>query len=398
MNNLRKTLNTLPSITRLYLARSFFGALFFTWPIWYGFAAEQLTSTQVGIYFGVIYIAQLLAEVPTGIFADKFGRRISALLGAALLPAPPLILYLGHSYEAYLIAAFLYGVAGAFLSGSLDSLMYDDRKVDPTLFRKVSVYDVTLFQSGLILSALLGGFLYQQNAFLPFLFEALAAVVCFFLISQMSEQRIANESDVLQSGSYISYLRDGFKYLFATRELFYFVGSYVLFAVIITASIEFVNEANMIQYGIEPVWRGVLISSTKMLNLILLNLTIYRFIKSDKAKIAFIASITIVVFSIFLIPNIATFLFAYILFNLASATRTAFLNPIIHDQIPTSHRATTMSSLSALIGVMSLIFYPVAGWLMESLAQPRAAYAFFFILASLAGTIMWKSQKKESNK
>lgn len=393
MQNLRKVLNDLPRITKLYLARSFFSALFFTWPIWYGFASEQLTATQVGIYFGVVYITQLISEIPTGIFADKFGRRKSALLGAFLLPMPPIILYFGHSFEAYLMAAFLYGIAGAFLSGSLDSLMYDDRKVDPTLFRKVSVYDVTMFQSGLIISALLGGFLYQLNTFLPFLFEALAGAASFLLIMKMSEQRISQENDVLQSGKYLSYLKDGFKYLLATKELYYFVGAYLLFTVAITASIEFVNEANMIGYGIAPVWRGILISTTKILNLILLNLFIYRFIKSDKAKLLFISTISIIVFGVFLVLKVQVFLLAYIVFNWVSATRSAFLNPMIHDKIPSSHRATTMSSLSALIGVASLILYPTAGWLMENFKQPRTAYILFLSMAVVASFFMWRSQR-----
>ncbi len=393
MRYLRKILYDLPKITKLYLARSFFGALFFTWPIWYGFASEQLTATQVGLYFSVVYITQLVGEIPTGIFADKFGRRKSALIGASILPAAPLILYLGHSFEAYLIAAFLYGISGAFLSGSLDSLMYDDRKVDPSLFRKVSMYDVTLFQSGLITSALLGGFLYQLNTFLPFLFESLAGVGSLLLIMKMSEQHISQESIVLQSGKYLPYLKDGFKYLLATKELYYFVGAYLLFTVAITASIEFVNEANMIGYGIAPAWRGVAISATKILNLLLLNIVIYKFIKSDQIKILFISTVSIIVFGLFLVPNIQLFLLTYIFFNWISASRSAFLNPMIHDKIPSSHRATTMSSLSALIGITSLALYPLAGWLMENFRQPRTAYALFFIMVVIASVSMWKSQK-----
>ncbi|MGB3094504.1 MAG: MFS transporter [Microgenomates group bacterium] len=395
MKNLRKIFNGLPRITKLYLARSFFSALFFTWPIWYGFASEQLTATQVGLYFSVVYVTQLIGEIPTGIYADKYGRRKSALIGASLLPITPLILYLGHSFEAYLTAAFLYGISGAFLSGSLDSLMYDDRKVDSTLFRKVSMYDVTLFQSGLITSALLGGFLYQLNTFLPFLFESLAGVGSFLIILKMNENYRPQGKDVLQSGKYISYLKDGLKYLLATKELYYFVGAYLLFTVAITASIEFVNEANMIGYGIAPAWRGVAISATKILNLLLLNLVIYRFIKSDQIKILFISAVSIAVFGLFLVPSIHLFLLVYVLFNWISASRSAFLNPIIHDKIPTSHRATTMSSLSALIGVASLILYPAAGWLMENFKQPRVAYALFFMMVVLASAFMWRSQKKE---
>ena len=392
MNKIRGIYGDLPRVSKLYLARQFFSAMYFSWPIWYGFASQRLSASQVGIYFGVLYATQLIAEVPTGAFADKFGRRKSALVGAFMMPIMPLVLYFGHSFTSYLLAAMLYGLSLAFLSGSLDALLYDDRKVSPTIFRKISIYEVTAFQSGLIVSAALGGFLFTFNTLLPFLFESLAAVASLLLILAMKETKIVDEITPIQSGRYLSYIRDGFKYLFSSKELCFFVGAYLLYAVAITASLEFVNEAAMIKYGIVPEWRGILISGTKVLNLLLLNLLIYKLVKSDRAKLLFYSVLSLVVFGFFSISSFAIFLPAYLMFNWLSASRFAFFHPILHERIPASHRATTMSSLSALVGVSSLVLYPAAGYLIEKKSNALAAYGMFLIMA-LAAALLLKLSK-----
>jgi MFS family permease len=396
MNKIKLAYADLPHVSRLYLARQFFSAMYFSWPVWYGFASQRLSASQVGLYFSVLYATQLIAEIPTGAFADRFGRRKSALFGALLMPIMPLMLYFGHSFTAYLVAAFLYGISFAFVSGSLDALVYDDRKVSPAIFRKISIYEVTAFQSGLIISAALGGFLYTFNTALPFLFESLAAIASLLLIFLMKEEKIIQEKVVLQTNKYASYLKDGFRYLFATKELIFFVAAYLLYAVAITASIEFVNEAAMIQYGIAPEWRGLLISGTKVINLILLNMLIYKLVRGDKAKIVFFSLTTIVVFTLFSIPGLVVFLPAYIAFNWLSASRSAFFNPILHDRIPTSHRATTMSSLSALVGIGSLALYPVAGYLIEKNDNALAAYGMFLVMAIIAAALLLLSRIKQS--
>lgn len=366
--------------------------MYFSWPVWYGFASQRLSAPQVGVYFSVVYATQLIAEIPTGAFADKFGRRKSALCGAYLMPIMPLLLYFGHSFSAYLIAAVLYGLAAAFLSGSLDALLYDDRKMTPGIFRKISLYEVTVYQSGLIVSAGLGGFLYVVNPALPFLLESLAAVSSLTLILMMKETKIVHELKPIQTSRYASYLKDGFKYLLASKELRLFVGAYLLYAVAITASIEFVNEATMIKYGIVPEWRGVLIAGTKVINLLLLNLLIYRLVRSDSAKLVFYSGMSLLVFGLLNLSSLAVFLPAYVAFNWLSASRSAFFHPILQERIPTSHRATTMSSLSALLGVTSLALYPLAGYIIQRYDEPLAAYTMFFGMVVVAGIALRASK------
>ena len=105
-----KSNECLDRISKLYLASRFFGVLYFAWPIWYGFASQAITPVQVGIFFSALGITQFLAEVPTGVVADRHSRKLSGLIGTVILIVAPLIIYFGHDFTTYMIAALFYGL------------------------------------------------------------------------------------------------------------------------------------------------------------------------------------------------------------------------------------------------------------------------------------------------
>src|SRR5687767_9721274 len=151
----------LDRVAKLYLASRFFGVLYFAWPIWYGFASQAITPVQVGIFFSALGIIQFLAEVPTGVVADKHSRKLSGFIGTAILIIAPLLIYFGHDFTAYMIAAVFYGVGRAFMSGSLDSLVYDHKNVSKEAYRRISGLEVTLTGAAGILSVAAGGLLFS---------------------------------------------------------------------------------------------------------------------------------------------------------------------------------------------------------------------------------------------
>jgi DHA3 family tetracycline resistance protein-like MFS transporter len=100
-------------VAKLYLAYKFLGALYFTYPIFYQFALQAITPIQVGLFFSVTGVVGFLAEIPTGIIADKHGRKLSGVLGMAMLSIAPLVIFFGHTFSAYLVAALFYGLGRA---------------------------------------------------------------------------------------------------------------------------------------------------------------------------------------------------------------------------------------------------------------------------------------------
>lgn len=56
-------------------------SLVFIVPIWVSFERQYINYSQVIFLQGVIFLAQLLLELPTGAFADLVGRKVSVGLG-----------------------------------------------------------------------------------------------------------------------------------------------------------------------------------------------------------------------------------------------------------------------------------------------------------------------------
>ncbi len=313
MLELIKQHKQLDRVAKLYLISQFLGGLFFAWPIWYAFASQALSPVQIGLYFSVLYGTQLIAEVPTGAFADKYGRKRSALVGSFLLIATPLIMYFGHSFPAYMLCGLISGVGMAFTSGSLDALIYDHKSVSKQAYRLIVWLEITFFQTGLILSAISGGFLYTFHPSLPWLAEGLAALLCFIIVALITESPIDTKAKVKES--YTRYFKTGVKHLLATKYLRIIVLVGVPLSAMMTICIEYVNEAQMIEYGLEPSLRGLLIGGAKIFALIIINLILFKLLRHDRTRLLFTAVIGTIIFIAMGVSSLPLFLVIYLLFN-----------------------------------------------------------------------------------
>ncbi len=74
-----------------------------------------------GIYAGVI----VAVEIPTGVFADRIGRRRSMMLGALTMAASCLVAFKAHSFGVFVIAEALAAVSMALCSGADSAYLFD---------------------------------------------------------------------------------------------------------------------------------------------------------------------------------------------------------------------------------------------------------------------------------
>jgi MFS family permease len=89
------------------------------------FADHGLSEAQVSGLFAVWSLTGLLAEVPTGLLADRWSRR-GALVLASLLEAAGFTLWTALPSTPSFAAGFvLWGIGGALASGSAEALVYE---------------------------------------------------------------------------------------------------------------------------------------------------------------------------------------------------------------------------------------------------------------------------------
>jgi MFS family permease len=368
----------LDRVAKLYLAYKFLAALYFTYPIFYQFATQAITPIQIGFFFSAIGIIGFLAEIPTGVMADKHGRKLSGVLGMAILSAAPIIIFFGHTFPAYLTAAVFYGLGRALLSGALESLVYDHKSSSKEMYRKINALEISYGQAGILAGAALGGILFSLNSSLPFITEAAAGILCVFLIALMDEQ---NNSDfVMSTATHRQHFTQSMGHLFATPFLRVLVLMGITFSVMLGMCIQFVNEATMIEHGFQPEIRGYIISGAGVLTLVILHFVILKLVKSDVERIIYIAGGATVAYIVMSIYSAPLFLLGYLLWCCLNAT-SSFIRIMLHDRIPGSHRATIISNFKALATLVGIGASTATGLLVQKAGTPRAAYAVFGFIA-----------------
>jgi MFS family permease len=368
----------LHAVARLYLAHKFFGALYFVYPIFYEYATQAITPVQVGLFFSTISLCGLLADIPTGIIADKRSRKFSALVGMVLLTIAPLIIFLGHSFPAYILAAIFYGLGGAFMNGALDALVYDHKDISKEAYRRVNAMEITYGQAGILVSAAAGGILFSISHGLPFIVQVVAGLICIFLITRMQEQYKAGHTK--PTSTHRKHFIEGVTHLFATPYLRVVVLMGVVFSVMLGMCIQIVHEAAMIEQGLDATFRGFLIAGAGVATLIVLNLFLLKILKTNTARIIYIGGGAVGAYTLMSIGIMPLFLAGYLLWSCLNAT-SVFMRLLIQDQIPSSHRSTIMSSFKTLAILIGLGGSTGTGLLIQWANTPRAAYLLFALIS-----------------
>ena len=101
--------------------------------IWVIYLIQErgLTLGQVLIFEAVFGAIIISGEVPTGMIADRFGRRVSLIIASALIASGMLVFGLASSIPLLLLSYVVLGVAATFMSGADSAMLFDTmRRVD----------------------------------------------------------------------------------------------------------------------------------------------------------------------------------------------------------------------------------------------------------------------------
>jgi MFS family permease len=177
-------------VRRLQIAHLCLGMMF-----WYGieqlFLNHVLRDPSARAYVTIAFCVALLAfDIPTGVFADKVGRK-AALIACCIVQAlAVLTLGLSHSLSAYIIGCVLMGLGISLLNGAAQALLYDTLK-EQKLSKSYAKYQGQVYAGYMIgagIANIASGFI--ANAFglrAPYLLSAIPSLLAIVLIAGISE-------------------------------------------------------------------------------------------------------------------------------------------------------------------------------------------------------------------
>lgn len=138
--------------------------------LWYGiektFIRDELGFGALGVSLIVMtyLIVTLLLEVPSGILADKWGRKNVLVTSILLFIVSNIVLGSSTTMGMYLVGTIIWGLHAVTHSGTLESITYDSllSQNRSQLFQKVDAYQNVAFMIGIFISSALAGWVGPQ--------------------------------------------------------------------------------------------------------------------------------------------------------------------------------------------------------------------------------------------
>src|SRR3989344_3666583 len=96
----------------------FFSSLYFYLPVLTIYYLQKgLNFLQIGSLWGITTITIFLSEIPTGIMADKLGRKTSIVLAMLFQLIGEVLFLFSSNYLHFVIISIIAGIGFAFQSG-----------------------------------------------------------------------------------------------------------------------------------------------------------------------------------------------------------------------------------------------------------------------------------------
>jgi len=109
------------------------------------FIERGKTLTDIAVLIALWSVFTILFEVPAGILADRWNRRNMLALATVLQGTCFIIWFFSHSFLMFALGFVFWGIAGAFVSGTEEGLIYDNLKYDGEEERFTEVYGKAQF-------------------------------------------------------------------------------------------------------------------------------------------------------------------------------------------------------------------------------------------------------------
>jgi MFS family permease len=153
----------LPPLTRRIFALSFMSEFIVIYPFYVIMFGErgEVSATGIGLLLATWMIVSVLAEIPTGIIADKMSKKWSLVLGHVLQLATFATWLLFPSFWGYAAGFVMWGIGEAFMSGAFQAYLYEslddkNKKAFGKIYARSSAFTMLAYAAGSFAAFLIG--------------------------------------------------------------------------------------------------------------------------------------------------------------------------------------------------------------------------------------------------
>lgn len=352
---------------------------------------EGFSLTVISAMLLAYQVSKFASEIPTGYIADRYGRKMSGLLGVAGLIAYYLALLFVHSPIAVVTAFAVKGICVACISGSIEAIYVDNVPQDALV--SLNVIERFVFYASYAISAFLGGVISAAQAYRVGLScDIVAMVLTIAAVALIHEPRVGSKAmrednhvtvrQIAQAISFNPRLIEA--YIMDVSQAFAFVSLEDFFTLML-------NEK-----GIGPVAAGVTIA-VQLLCSAGLGLAVPSLLQrlDDRRFARIMGCSRYLLTALFLLPFTSrSFLpLLYILQTVAYVFLAPIKYSIFQSNAPAQFRCTLISVQSLMVSVGAILFYAFNALIVSSIGVSSAILAALLLSALLYIPALFKLTK-----
>jgi len=367
----------------------------FSIPIIVLFFAENGVNLKEAIILQSLFsVASIFFEVPTGDFADRYGRKLSIILGGGFSTLGFFLYSFSHGFYGFLMSEMILAIGMSFVSGADSALLLDTQKEFRTGSHGIALEGKSrswgMISEG-ITSLIGGSILATVSLRLPIyfdaIFSALVILVAFTLVEPKKITLIKRENTLIKVWKVMRYS------LHDNKE----VKSLIYFSAIASAA-----TLNMVWF-IQSYWKltGISISffglGWAILQLFgaLMSHRAHETEQFFKKRTSFIIIAFTAVIGYFFL-GATSFLWSSIFlipFYISRGLNEPIVRNYISLSIPSKDMATTFSAKNLMARLIFAIVGPIMGWVSEAYSLQGALLVSGVVFGILGIWSLWQLHK-----
>ncbi|MBT5988368.1 MFS transporter [bacterium] len=370
----KEPINPLAKNIHKYYLYSFLKKLKFSLPIFaLYFASKGLNYTNIINVFVAASIAQIIFEVPSGVFADYFGRK-SALYVCAISNILSIVFYLfGTNAIHFLCGGFFLGITLAFESGTESAFLYDTLKdlEREKEYKKIEGKAHSFSLIGFAVASFFGGLIALISLQMPFWANFLIALLLPLIIYNFKEPK---KYKALSDKKYFVHLKQAAIYSFKHTRIKWLIifSSLVMVSVLAPFALLQIYIKGI---GVPLKFFGIVYTFLLLTSALSSHVAhrVYKRLGEFKALLILplFAGVALILMGKII------FIFSWVFIILLEFVY-GYLKPVIMDEIhkliESHHRATVLSLKGFVQGALFAILSPFLGYFADIYSLPTVLF------------------------
>lgn len=341
----------------------------------------KLSYFQISILLASYFVSVFLFEVPTGVIADKFGRKNSLIFGALINGIAMLIYGSYPNFYVLLTGEVFWALGLALISGANDALVYDSlkklnrEKESKKFIGRFRSFDVFAIGVAAPIGSYLSGVVGLREVML---LSSIGPFLALFLAMSLIEPPLFEKRK-----KYFVLVKEGIKYFSNHKILKILVLDQI--STICFVMFMFIGyQQVLITMGFDKIYLGFVHSSLVVAQVLIMNLfgVFEKFVSNRRLLFLFALITGFSYIGIYFSNSIVLVIILFIIAQGVGFPRDVLFINYLNKHISSKKRATVLSVISMVKSTVYVIIYPIGGLLMDY--NPKLTLLIFGVIIILA--------------